>query len=370
MTILLLTDELLPGGVSKYVVDVALALSDKGHRVTVAATEGPYRQKLTPPIQFLHLPLLRKNSYSKQMTGFFRSLLILLRHLKKEQYDIIHSQKRYSDLLGRIAARLYGIPHISTCHNTFENLRTLSVFGDYTIATSHSIASILIQRYQKKQESVFTIYNGIHPLPVLSGNEKESFRASLGIFPDQCVIASVGQLIPSKDRMTLLKAINILVSRQPSFSAVFLIVGEGYQKPMIEEYISTHALTPYVRLLPANSDITAIFNISDFAVLSSVREAVPYVFREAASVGKPYVATNVGGVSEFIEDGRTGLLVPPQNPELLAEAILRLLQDESLRKRLGQQAYEKCMKEFTFEQFIEKTFLVYDYVLGNTRKNL
>ncbi len=359
MKILLLTDELLPGGVSKYVVDLSNELVTDGHRITVAATEGPYVKKLDSRVSFLHIPLLRKNSYSKKITGFIRSFIILFIHLLNYNYDIIHSQKRYSDLLAFILSKIFHIKHISTCHNTFSDLKMFSVFGDITIAVSHSIRKQLIDIYNKKPEKVVVIYNYCAPFNEYTKDEKIEWKKKYLIAADTKVVASVGQLIPSKDRMTLLRAVE-KVKQRTKEKFVLLIVGDGHLKEQLDSYIQKHQLMNEVKILPGNTDVQMVFNIADFCVLSSVKEGFPYVILEAASIGKPHIATLVGGVIEFIEDEVTGLLVEPKNPEMLADAILRLIDDNDLRTKLGLQAYKKFYNEFSNrEQYLEKIIDVY-----------
>lgn len=364
MNILLVTDELLSGGVSRYVVDIANTLCERGKSVTVAATDGPYRQQLLSSVRFLPLPLLKENSYKKQIMGFPCSLFILLQHLHDSKYDIIHSQKRYSDMLAHIVSRVYRIPHISTCHSTFVNLKYLSVYGDYTIAVSESIRELLITRYKRDPRKVVTVHNGCNSLRFCSEQEKIAFRKMLRISPQATIIASVGQLIPSKDRFTLLHAISYLKQNNPELLFTLLLVGDGIQRKEIINLIEREQLDPNVLLLPANSDVSLVFNIADFCVLSSVQEGFPYVLLEAASVKKPFIATDVGGVKEFIDHNITGILVPPKNPTLLANAIKELISNEQLRVELGEQAFQKYTAYFNFELFVKRTFDVYDKVLS------
>jgi glycosyltransferase involved in cell wall biosynthesis len=106
-------------------------------------------------------------------------------------------------------------------------------------------------------------------------------------------------------------------------------------------------------------NVEALFNIADFMVLSSMREGLPFVILEAASLSKPHIATYVGGVSEFIVDGETGILIPPGDPNKLADAIKKLLEKPALVKTLGRNAREKYLQQFTYERFIDQTLEVY-----------
>jgi len=359
MKILLLTDELLPGGASRYVIDLANAFVSRGNTVTVASTDGPYRERLFREVQFIPIRLLQSNSYKKNIWGIPFSLTALKRHIRQEHYDIIHTQKRYSDLIGELIARKYNISHVSTCHSTFHNHKYLSVFGDYTIAVSDSIRSILIEDYKKSPESVVTIHNGIFPLKPASDEDTRSFRSSLGIADSSAVIGSVGQFIPAKDRTSLVIGFSEIL-KSINREAHLIIVGDGPEKNNIRKLIGQLGIQNYVHILPPSSSIELLFSSVDFCVLSSIQEGFPYVLLEAASLKKPFVATQVGGVSEFVENGNTGLIVPSKSPELLAKGMISLVNDPDLCHRLGNAAWDRFQQNHTFDQMIQSTLGVYE----------
>ena len=110
---------------------------------------------------------------------------------------------------------------------------------------------------------------------------------------------------------------------------------------MLEELVRNEAIQNNVMFLQGTYNVEALFNVADFMVLSSKQEGLPYVLMEAASIGKPHIATDVGGVSEFIIHGETGMLVPPSDPEKLADAIKDLLNNPETVERLGKKATRK-----------------------------
>ena len=366
MNILFLTDELLPGGVSKYVVDLANALVSEGNTVAVASTDGPYRKRLSQNVRFIPIQLLQPNSYNKNILGIPLSLTALKRHLRQEHYDIIHTQKRYSDLIGKLIARKFNIPHVSTCHNTFHNHKYLSVFGDYIIAVSDSIRSVLIEEYKKSPERVVTIHNGIFPLKPANDEDIRSFRSSLGIADSSVVIGSVGQFIPAKDRTSLVLGFSEVL-KNINREAHLIIVGDGPEKENILELIGQFGIQNFVHIFPPSSSIELLFSSVDFCVLSSIQEGFPYVILEAASLKKPFVATQVGGVCEFVENGVTGLTIPSRSPELLAKGMITLINNPDLCRRLGNAARERFQQNHTFDRMIQSTLSVYEKALH--RKN-
>ncbi len=365
MKILLLTDEMLPGGVPKHVVDLANGLHEKNIFVTVASTDGQYKDKLHPDIPFVQLHLLQSNSYKKNYFGLLPSMLRLNAMISRYNIDIIHTHKRFSDVIGRLLAIKNNIYHVSTCHNYFDDNKILSLFGYTTIACSEIIQQNLQQRYLC--ESVKIVYNGIRPLSYLSESEIRSVKKKYGISPQHFVISSIGHLSPSKDRTTLLKAISILKDKDFFKNIVFLIVGEGEQFHVLQKLTRELDIVNSVRFLPSDTNIEEIINISEFMVLSSVQEGLPLVLLEAASVGKCHVATNVGGVSEFVKNNSTGILVEPKNSQALADGIEKLFLNPELIVQYGQNAKLLYSRQFTYDRFIDETLAVYSSVLCNTK---
>jgi glycosyltransferase involved in cell wall biosynthesis len=363
--ILLLTDELLPGGVTRHVIDLANGLAERGIESTVAATGGPFRARLSKQISFVNLSLFVPNSGRKSLFGFISAYRVLRHIISRENVILIHSHKRYTDVLGRVLARRRSLPHISTCHNTFTSLRHVSLFGDFTIACSKVIEEMLIKDFGKDPKAIKQIYNGIFPFREYSKDEKVQVLKDLLIPNTKKIIASVGQLIASKDRATLIRAIGILKKRNAINNIIFAILGEGGQKMMLEELVLEEEIENYVIFLRGMSNVEALFNAAEFMVLSSTREGgLPYVFTEAASIGKPHIATDVGGIPEFIADGETGILIPPSDPGKLADAIQILLEKPSLVKKLGRNAREKYLQQFTYESFIDQTLEVYRHYIS------
>ena len=128
---------------------------------------------------------------------------------------------------------------------------------------------------------------------------------------------------------------------------------------MLEKLVRNEDVHNQLIFLNSLFNVEALFNIADFMVLSSVREGLPYVIMEAASIGKPHIATDVGGVSEFVIQGETGILVPPSDPAKLADAIKDLLNNPGTVKKLGKRAREKYNQQFTYDRFIDQTVELY-----------
>ncbi len=348
-----------PGGVARHVADLANGLVDKGVRPVVAANDGAFRSRLRKEITFVNLPLYTPGSGRKRLLGLYNSYNILLPILRREHVELIHSHKRYTDVLGRVLARRMSIPHISTCHSVFSSLKHVSFFGDTTIACSKAVQEMLIRDFGKEAKSVAQIYSGIKPFKEIDEREMVRTLNDLAIPKRTRIIAAVGQLTEAKDRATLVRAAGILKRTGAMENVAFVILGDGEQIGELQELVRSEGVSEHVRFLQGTYNVEALFSAAEFMVLTSIREGLPYVLMEAASLGKPHIATDVGGVSEFVVHGETGILVPPRNPQKLSDAIRNLLENPELTARLGKKAKEKFLREFSYERFINQTLEVY-----------
>ena len=367
MNILIVAEDLLLDGVTRHMVDLANGLTEDGQSVFVAATPSKQKERLNPAVTFVPLHLCFPESYTKNYLGVFKSIKVLVRTIKEKNIDIIHTHKRYADMIGRIAARRTGIKHISTCHNEFRNYRWLSPFGDITIAPSPEISQMLIRIFNLDHENIKIVFYGIKPFKPYSAKLKNEYKKTLKIEKDIKVILSVGHMNKQKDRSTLIEAIHILHMIGHFDNAVCLIVGEGEEYPLVQALIRKYKLDAHIKLLPALSNIEALNNIADFCVLSSIHEAAPHVILEAACLGKPHIATSVGFIPSFMGNNEAGICVPPQSPQQLADAIYSLLSDPRKTAELGEIAYERFQQNYTYDKFIRNTSSVYEEVHSKSK---
>jgi glycosyltransferase involved in cell wall biosynthesis len=284
MNILIVAEDFLLNGVTRHICDLANGLAEAGHMGIVAATPCEQSKRLNSQISFVPLFLCRPETDKKILSGIVKSLRILITVIQQNHIDIIHTHKRYADILGRIAARMTGIKHISTCHNEFTSHRWLSLFGDRTIAPSEPIAHMLVHVFRLPEDHVKIVYHGIKPLNRQAPEALQRQRQVLGIESDVKIVLSVGHMNRQKDRTTLIEAIHLLHARRQFDNAVCLIVGEGDECSKIQTLIHRYRLEAHIKVLPANSDIELLNNIADFCVVSSLYEAGPYVVFEAASL--------------------------------------------------------------------------------------
>ncbi len=275
----------------------------------------------------------------------------LLRLLRAERIDLIHAQLQDATIFAVAANKLIGVPVVVTRHlmaddarnrrrrirNDVERLairagvaRVITV-SDAARDSYVRLTGLPLSRFQ-------TIYNGIDLDNFGRADDKNAERRALGLPPEGPLVTMVGVLRPGKGQ-----AVAIESARQLP-GVHFLLVGDGEHRASLEEQARG---LDHVHFLGQRMDVPQIPRASDLLILPSDNEALPTVLIEGGASGLPAVATCVGGVPEIVEDGVTGILIPPQNPAALASAMRRLIDDPALATRMGEQAYRRVRARFT-----------------------
>jgi glycosyltransferase involved in cell wall biosynthesis len=300
------------------------------------------------------------------------ALARLVRVMRRERFDIVHAHSTKAGLLGRVAARLAGVPVIVfTAHGwPFAVGRAWWRRWPFLLAEwvggRLSTRVVCVSRHDGEQARrlrivprgrLAVIRNGVDPAYVSSSVERGA-PATRSV----PVLTFVGRLAPQKDPLCLLEAVRGL-----SLGSL-LMIGEGPLRREIHERIRRHALAGRVTLMDPRPDIPDVLAASDIFVLPSRWEGLPLAIIEAMMAGLPVVATRVGGVPELVEDGVTGFLVPPGDPKALAAALERLASNAGLRRRMGAAGRAKALREFRLERMLSETARLYQDLLAASRE--
>ncbi len=165
--------------------------------------------------------------------------------------------------------------------------------------------------------------------------DRSAVRSELGLVPSDFVVVQVARLDYLKDHSTAVRAIERATKQNPDIR--LLIVGEGPERQRLEAEIAQRKQRSHVQLLGQRKDVPRILAAADACLLTSISEGIPLTLIEGMAAGLPVVSTNVGGVSEVVEDDATAMLAPSGNDEQLANSLVRLAGDVELRTRLGRQ---------------------------------
>jgi len=293
----------------------------------------------------------------------------LHRLLREGNYDLVHTHLIHADLYGTLAAKLAGVPIIvSTKHN--ENVfrrhsfyafldRTAARFADKIITISDSLKRFAVEVEGLDAEKIVRIHYGLGPTHAsIDDPDRLSLRAELGIGREIPLAAIVARLIPQKGHVYLLHAFRRVLEALPE--AKLLVVGEGYLRGELESLAEELGVASNVIFTGFRQDVPRIMGGIDLFVLSSLWEGFGLVLLEAMAAGKPVVATNVSAIPEIVLDGETGILVPLNDPEPMAEAITKLLAQPALARQLGCKGKQRLKQEFSTQEMIAATELVYD----------
>jgi glycosyltransferase involved in cell wall biosynthesis len=193
-------------------------------------------------------------------------------------------------------------------------------------------------------------------------SDRQAARGRLGFRPDQLVLGTLGRLERQKGLDVLLQALAKLVPSRPSLR--LFVAGQGRLAGELKERSEALGIADRVRFLGVRRDRDVLFGSMDVFVLPSRWEGLSLALAEAAGAGVPIVATRVGGNGEVVEDGKTALLVPPEDSTALADAIAMLSDDAALRARLAQAARSDARSRFAIERYVERLAESYDAALS------
>lgn len=291
----------------------------------------------------------------------------LLRLLRRERFDILHTHLFHANVLGRLAARAAGVPVVVSTVHVAEPRRwhvllegLTSGLVDRFVTVSEAVRRYMLRRAHLPAEKVLVIRNGVDParfrLP------RGRFRRAEGIGPEEFLITTVGRLDVQKGLVYLLRAAREVAARRPEVR--FLVVGEGPLRDRLLRERDALGLGERVRFLGFRRDVPRILVDSDLFVLPSLWEGLPIALLEAMAAGLAVVATDVEGVREAVTHEQEGLIVPPGDPEALAAALMRVVEDAGLRERLAASAHRRAVEEFGWEKVVAATMALYERLLS------
>jgi len=280
------------------------------------------------------------------------TLKILLKIIRDENIEIIHTHHRMAAFYVRIIGFIKKIISINTAHNTFKDKKLLTKFAyknTNLIAVGKEVKRNLCEFYGLPSEQVTIIYNGIKPFDkeIQTIDLIDEFRKK-GYY----IVGNVGRLSEQKGFKYFIEAASIVLKENSMVK--FLIIGEGEERVKLEEIVRKLNLDESIIFMGYRNDVQNIISQLDLVVLTSLWEGLPLTPLEAFSVEKTIIATAVDGTIEIVDDEINGFLVEPKNSNIVAEKITNLLKDEEKRKQFGKNAKEKYKSEFSFDAFSEK----------------
>lgn len=377
MRILFLNHVSRTGGAEASLLDMVGWLRNHDWAASVALPEGNdlakrFQNARVPvyrlPIRRIHRRSLA--SIAAAVVSIVRSTPPLLRLLRQNKVALLHANSNTAHLYAILATRIAHIPLVWHCRDVV-NLGGLGPWmiraADRIVAISH-LVGMELQKCGATSARLRVVHNGIDVERFRPCAGRTLARKSLGIPTESFVVTMIAQLVPWKNHPLFVEAARLIVAASPS--SFFLLVGDDRfgDHPQYAEQIRRLArsgiLGDRVILTGYIEDVREILEATDVLVHPASREPFGRVLIEAMAMGKPVVAVNQGGPAEIVRDGVDGILVPPENAEVLARAVMRIASDPTMAVSMGQRGRERVAIEFSLESQMRKIESIYKEVLS------
>lgn len=321
-------------------------------------------------VTFHHVPMVREINPKADL----KSIIRLVKLIKQEKFDIVHTNTSKGGVVGRIAARLAKVPFV---------FHTVHGFAFHEQSPRHSILIysqiekfvakycnfiITVSDFHKKwaeelkiapSDKIISIPNGLDPNRVKPTVEREQMRSQLGIQNNEIAIFTIGRLATQKGIEYLLEAIAMLKNDQIDSKYGFNIAGSGELEESLKNRAKELNIEDKVRFLGFRSDVNNLLNAADIVVLPSLWEGLSIALLEAMAAKKAIICTEIGSNITVVEDKRDALVVKPKDVVGLKESIKLLIENEGLRNKIAEQAYKKFSIFFTKEIMLQKYYDFY-----------
>jgi glycosyltransferase involved in cell wall biosynthesis len=344
-------------------------LREIGQRAAlVAHADGELRRRASEGLDLI--PLTSRTEFD--LSAAWR----LSRVIKSLGPDIVHAHDAHGVAMASLALSLGSSSRGTTTgpslvvsrrvdfhlrNNSFSRWKHRQV--DCFIAASEAIRHMLIAD-GVPAEATITVHEGIdveHVIAAPPVNIHEAFW-----LPHHApVVGNVAALVPHKGHRHLVEAAHLVVQEMPDVR--FVVLGEGELREQLERQIRDYRLEKHVLLPGFRVDVLGCIKSFDLFVMSSVTEGLGTTLLDAMACSKAIVATRAGGIPEVVDDGATGVLVPPRDHRAMAAAIVRMLKDEETRRQMGEAGFARVRERFTVERMVAGTAAVYARLAGTAR---
>ena len=347
-------------------------LREIGQRAAlVAHPDGELRKRAAEGLDLI--PLAPRTEMD--LTAAWR----LARIIKRLAPDVVHAHDPHGVAMASLALSLGGAAEARAGHpavrtfvasrrvdfhlkkNAFSRWKHRQV--DAFICASEAIRKMLVAD-GFPQERTVTVHEGIDLEHVLAA-PSVSLHEALWLPHGAPIVGNVAALVPHKGQRHLIDAAHLVVQEIPD--ARFVILGEGELRDHLEKLVKEYHLEKHVLLPGFRTDVLGCIKAFDLFVMSSITEGLGTSLLDAMACARPIVATRAGGIPEVVDDGVTGLLVGPRDHHAMAAAIVRLLKNQTERRRMGDAGLVRLRERFTLERMVAGTAAVYERLAGTPR---
>ncbi len=347
------------GGAQRRLVnDLKLINKDRFSNVVFCIRNG---MELSKEIEALGIEVYLLEDFSK---GHFGKLLYLIRYLKKNKIDILHSQIFWADIYGRIAGKIAGVKHIVStiqgiAHDPgipfaysfkqkFLDIAVGKIAGTKYIAVSEFVKDYIARTFRVNKKLINVIYNYVDCKRWQTADPQaiKKLRQEFRLRDDEHILITVGRLEPPKGHIYVLKAMPAILRERP---VKYLIVGDGCFKEELLSIARELNIEEHVIFTGERRDVMEIVHLSDIFVFPTLTEGLSLALLEAMVAGISCIATSIPPNLEIIEDKVNGLTVAPQSTEDIINAVLFLIKNVDESKRLRLEAQKTVRTKFSGE---------------------
>jgi glycosyltransferase involved in cell wall biosynthesis len=363
------------GGAQKHLLEVLARLDRRrfSPMLCCLVTDRPGADDLLGAARALEVPVLdariRDGANALGRPDTVRQMVRIAREMRRAKVEIVHSYLFHANWFGTLTARLARVPVAIVSKRNVDvyerardrwACRIVNRLADCVTAVAQGVAEHVARTEGCRRDKIVVVPNGID---VTAGDRAGAAARpeDQGPAADHLVVGTIARLVWYKGHQELIEAFARV--RREHGSARLALVGDGPLRPALGEQADALGLNGSVRFLGTVPRAWRLLPHFDVFVLPSRWEGMSNGLLEAMAAGRPIVATTVGGNPELIADGETGLLVPPENPEALAAAILRLVRDPALARRLGEAARRRVVQDYTLEAVVRRMENLYDRLL-------
>jgi glycosyltransferase involved in cell wall biosynthesis len=354
-------------------------LEAEGYEVHIACSDGPHTRELIG--QGYRVTPIRIERRISPLSNLL-SLWYLYRFMRTERFDIAHVHTPIAAVVGRLAARLAGVPLvIYTAHGFYFHdrmprrvkapivwvERLLGRITDMLMAQSQEDAATAVVERICPDHRVRWIGNGVDLRRFQYSSN--GYRGKLGLSERDLVVGFVGRMVGEKGIVELVEAMHLVAQRIPEVK--LMLVGDTFDddrdrklKDTLRQKIASNGLASKVLLTGFVDEVPEVMAAMDVYALPSHREGMPRTVIEAMASGKPVVATNIRGCREEVVDGVTGLLVPVNDPQSLAQAIIKILSNPTMARQMGEAGRKRAVELFDEKLVIDRQVEVYRRLVG------
>lgn len=354
------------GGISNYILSLSSALKQKGVGILALSSGGDLESEfLKRGIEINRVDIKTKFEYGPKV---IKSIFKLVRIIQDEDIDIIHAHTRVTQVAACFASGITHVPYVATCHGFFKKRLGRQMFdcwGRRVIAISEPVRKGLIEDFKISSDRIEVIHNGVDLdrfSKTYSPDEISQFKRNLGL-NDSPIIGTIGRLSSVKGHSIFIDAIADMLHN--GYKVQAFIVGDGPEGKYLKGLVRRLGIEESFHFFGSAVDTSGYLSVMDIFVFPSIKEGLGLSLLEALASGRPSISSDVGGISDIIKDKENGLLFQVGDVRVLRDSIIHLLEDEAMRRRLGEAGKNLVREKFSLDRMANQILNLYKNVLRN-----